>query len=210
MGWQLKQYPLFSLGSSQMYDNLIILPLVSYMDDWLEMERKGREMGGGESKAGGVGGKVGGKWRGGRDELVTGRRENDREERSEGGEGGRERIPGWFSTVEQREGEAASGWTEGGMDGWRGEEEGWQGSPLASAATGTDGVPRRTEWVPVFTCGPMGKIRLPHTCSHTRGPGMLVQHYSKMKDVLRGGGGRWCGGEGSKAQKRVKGTANVG
>lgn len=41
MGWQLKQYPLFSQGSSQTYDNLIILPLVLYMDDWLEKERKG-------------------------------------------------------------------------------------------------------------------------------------------------------------------------
>lgn len=114
---------------------------------------------------------------------------------SDGMEGEWERERGgswWFSTVDQCEGGCnvtmASGWTEGGMDG---QEEGWQGSPLASgAATGTDGVPWRTEWVPVFTCGPMGKIRLPHTCSHTRGPGMLMLHYSKMKDVLGGAGGR--------------------
>lgn len=59
MGWQLKEYPLFSLGSSQMYDNLIILPPVSYMDDWLEMEKKEGDVGGSESKAGKSGRKGG-------------------------------------------------------------------------------------------------------------------------------------------------------
>lgn len=59
------------------------------------MERKGREMGVVESKGGRVGGK--GRWEGNevgaRDELVTGWRENEREERTGSGGGGG-RIPG--------------------------------------------------------------------------------------------------------------------
>lgn len=40
----------------------------------------------------------------------------------------------------------ASGWTEGGMDGGkRRRRRGDRAPPLASAPTGTDGVPQRTE-----------------------------------------------------------------
>lgn len=54
---------------------------------------------------------------GARDELVTGRRGKKGEKRG----GGKEGAHSW---VIQHGRAAASGWTEGGMDGWRGKEEG--------------------------------------------------------------------------------------
>lgn len=79
----IKTVSMFSLGSSQIYDNLIILPPVSYMDDWLEIERDGwrrdeRRQSGREKR--GLGSGI-------RNKLVTGQRE-EWEGRKEKGDGG--------------------------------------------------------------------------------------------------------------------------
>lgn len=114
-------------------------------------------MGGGEWEASGV--RAGGRLRAGRgrDELLTGRKES-RREREKGVGDGREGgawVHSWV--IQHGRSGTASGWTEGGTAGWMeggGKAggagrvgEGDRGSPLASAAaaTGTDGVPRRTE-----------------------------------------------------------------
>ncbi|KAK5861951.1 hypothetical protein PBY51_017387 [Eleginops maclovinus] len=139
------------------------------------------------------------------DELVTGRRENEREERRKGG--GREGSHSWViqhgRPARGRDGE----WMDRGWDGWMEGEGGVTWLPSSKCIDGDRWRPLANRVSPSFHLRPHGKIRLPHTCSHTRGPGMLLQHYSGMKDALRGVGeeGRMETG-GRKAEKRVKGT----
>lgn len=146
------------------------------MDDWLETERDGWQMGGVSWKARRVGGTVGGKWRESKEWI------SDGTGGEWGGEGGRERGSTFL-------GDSARGsggeWMDRGWDGWMEGKGGVTGLPSSNRDRWRPSANRVS---PSFHLRPHGKIPLPHICGQTRGPGMLVQHYSKMTNA---GGGWW-------------------
>lgn len=99
---------------------------------------------------------------------------------------------------------------------------------MEGAAGGAPGLPSsecsdRDRWRPsadwsesqFSPAAPWEKSAFLTHASHTRGPGMLLQHYSRMKDVMLGGRGVWGGATDKKMEtggrrEAGQGNNNVG
>lgn len=132
-----------------------------------------------------------------RNELVMGQEENE-EEMGEGKEG----EHSWVIQHGRSAWGSGGEWMDRGWDGWMEGEGGVTGLPSSNRDRWRPSANRVS---PSFHLRPHGKIPLLHICGQTRGPGMLVQHYSKMTDV---GGGWWR--EGWRRKEAGQGISNTG